>query len=65
MFFLSTPCKHVGVEVWLHLFVPSALDGGGFVSVTHRPLYPRERIPLPIEYEACLGLELVWAFWRS
>jgi hypothetical protein len=34
------------------------------VNITSRPLYPRERIQVPAEYEAEWAPEPVWTFWR-
>jgi len=40
-----------GVEVQLYCFLTWALDGGVF-NTTTRPLYPWEREPVPIVWEA-------------
>jgi hypothetical protein len=48
-FSLSTPLRHIGgVEVWLHSFLTSELDGGEWLTSRPRPLYPRKRTPVPI-----------------
>jgi hypothetical protein len=53
------------VEVQLHSFLTSALDGGPWPTFKLRPLYPRERTPVPTEQQAkwapepfrCIGKE--------
>jgi len=49
---LPTPLNHTGgVEVKLHSFLTSAIDGGEGESFTCRPLYPPEKSygTVPIE----------------
>ena len=56
-------CK--GIEVGLHSLLTLALDGGGVVSLTRRPLYPMGKIfRYPFEQEAGWAAEQVWTFWR-
>ena len=55
MVYMSTPWKCVGgIELWLHAFLTLALDGGGVVSLTCRPLYPmRKRFRYPLNRRLC------------
>jgi len=47
---LSTLLNHMdGVEVKLHSFSTSAIDGGEGASFTRRPFYPRKRATVLIE----------------
>jgi hypothetical protein len=45
-------------------FLTSAVDGGGWSASRPRPLYPGERLPVPIGYEAGWAPESVWMTWR-
>ena len=42
------------------LYLTSALDGGGAFNATPRPLYSREREPVPIVQEVGWAPEPVW-----
>jgi hypothetical protein len=46
----------------LYSFLTLALDEGEVVSVTPTTLYPRERTPVPIGYEAGWASEPVWTW---
>ena len=71
--YLSTPWELVGgIEAWLHSLLNLALDGGGVIRLTRRPLYPVGKIfRYPFEQEAVWVAEQIWTFcgrdcsWRD
>jgi hypothetical protein len=58
--------KHIeGAEVWLHSFLSSVQDGGERSASSPLPLYPRERTPVIIEWEAGWAPEPDWLVLES
>jgi hypothetical protein len=45
---IKTYRRGEGSVIQLHSFLTSAIDGGECVNITPRPLYPRERTPMPL-----------------
>ena len=57
--------KHIGeIEGMALLTLNLGTRWRWVVSFTLRPLYPRNRTPMPIEWEAWLAEEPVWTLWR-
>ena len=61
--FLSV--RALGVEVYLHSFFTSALDGGELLASQPRPLSPRERFPITHKIQELRAQKPVWTFWKT
>jgi hypothetical protein len=54
-----------GEDVWIHVFLTSALVGGEWSASRPGRFTPWERAPVPIGQEARWAPEPVWTPWRG
>ena len=59
---LSKPRRHIGVEVWLHVFLTSALVGGWWSTTRSGRSASGDQKPVATEKEAGWVPQPVWAF---
>jgi hypothetical protein len=55
---------HGGVDVYIHIFLTSALVGGKWSALRPAALPPGKELPVPIRYEAVWAPEAIWTTWR-
>jgi len=53
------------VEIYLHVFLTSALDGCEWTASRPGRFIPGKEPPVSIGYEVGWGPELVWTPWRK
>jgi hypothetical protein len=57
--------RALGVEVCLHSFFTSALDGGELLASQPRPLSLGERFPITHKMEELRAQKPVWTLWKT
>ena len=60
---LPKPRRHMWVEIWLHVFLTSAVVGGWWSTSRSGRSVPGDQKPAPTEKEAGWAPQTVWAFW--